>query len=57
MCCGDSHRPSHGHDDYLAWLDEQFGLAPADDPAAILDAAQQEYGERFSTWIGPFLPR
>ncbi|GAB1643059.1 hypothetical protein [Krasilnikovia sp. MM14-A1259] len=52
----EDYEPSDGHDDYVSWLREQFGLAPADDPAAIVAAAQAEFGERFSTWISPFQP-
>ncbi|MEV6301366.1 hypothetical protein AB0M02_18295 [Actinoplanes sp. NPDC051861] len=43
------------HDEFVAWLDEQFGLAPADDPDAVLEAARDEFGERFETFKNAFL--
>jgi hypothetical protein len=49
----DEHRPHH--DDFVAWLAEHFGLRPADDPDAVLAAAQAEYGERFTNWWRNFL--
>jgi hypothetical protein len=45
-----------GHDAYVAWLRETLGLAPADDPDRIVDAARAEFGERFATWTRTFLP-
>jgi len=50
----DEHRP--GHDEYVAWLEERFGLDPAADPDAIVEVAQEEYGERFAEWMAFFLP-
>jgi hypothetical protein len=44
-----------GHDEYVAWLDQHFRLAPAEDPDAVIAAAQAELGERFATWTAPFL--
>ncbi len=46
---------SDGHDEYVAWLDQQFGLAVAEDPAAVLAAAQAEMAQRFNDWVRPFL--
>ncbi|MEV0298959.1 hypothetical protein [Nocardia sp. NPDC050710] len=46
---------SDGHDEYVAWLDENFGLTVAEDPAAVLAAAQAELGQRFTSWTEPFL--
>jgi hypothetical protein len=51
------HDHTPGHAQYVAWLDDQFRLTPADDPNGIVAAAQAEYGERFAAWVGPFLPR
>jgi hypothetical protein len=50
----DEYRPAH--DDYVAWLDSTLGLTPADEPSAIVAAAQAEFGERFATWTRTFLP-
>jgi hypothetical protein len=47
---------SHAHDAYVSWLDEQFGLAPTDDPDAIVKAARSEFGARFTTWADAHLP-
>ncbi|WP_055527975.1 hypothetical protein [Streptomyces graminilatus] len=47
---------NEGRDEYLAWLDEHFGLEPANDPDAVLAAAQEEFGRRFEDWAGPFIP-
>ncbi|MEU6223140.1 hypothetical protein [Streptomyces sp. NPDC047042] len=53
----DENEPhTDGHDEYVAWLDEHFGLLPAKDPDAVLAAAQAESGGRFADWIRPFLP-
>ncbi|MDI6104413.1 hypothetical protein QLQ12_38075 [Actinoplanes sp. NEAU-A12] len=46
---------SDARDEYRAWLDEHFGLAAVEDPDVILEAAQAEYGERFTTWKSRFL--
>ncbi|GAA4673289.1 hypothetical protein [Phytohabitans rumicis] len=53
---GDDHEHTDGHEAYVAWLDEHFGLAPADDPEAVVEAAQHEFGDRFAAWYGPYLP-
>ncbi|MFC9330691.1 hypothetical protein [Kitasatospora sp. NPDC057015] len=51
----DDHEPSDGHPAYLAWLEERFGLAPADDPDEVVAAAQAEFGGPFADWARPFL--
>ncbi|MEV4115747.1 hypothetical protein [Nonomuraea sp. NPDC049695] len=38
-------------EEYLAWLDEQFGLFPADDPDDVIEAAKAEFQERFDAWM------
>ena len=48
--------PSTCHAEYVAWLKEHFGLAPADDPNAVMAAAQAEFGERFLRWVAPLIP-
>jgi hypothetical protein len=50
----DQYRP--GHEEYVAWLDEQFGLLAADDADNIIARAQGELGLRFSSWVSAFLP-
>ncbi|WP_221639291.1 hypothetical protein [Nocardia bhagyanarayanae] len=52
---GEDEAHSDCHDEFVAWLDENFGLSPAGDPAAVLAAAQAELGERFADWAKPFL--
>jgi hypothetical protein len=52
----EDQRHRRGHADYLAWLDEQFGLHPADDPDTVVALAREEFGERFASWAGTFLP-
>ncbi|MGY0063097.1 hypothetical protein ACWY4P_42265 [Streptomyces sp. LZ34] len=44
---------SPGREEYLAWLDRHFGLAPLDDPGTVVEAARAELGERFTTWLAP----
>jgi hypothetical protein len=52
----DDHEASPYHQEYLAWLAENFGLAPEQDPAAVISAARAELGERFASWLRRFLP-
>jgi hypothetical protein len=40
---------------FLAWLADSYGLAPAENPAALIDAAVREYGELFARWMGRFV--
>jgi hypothetical protein len=49
--------PSGGHEAFVDWVRTRFGLEPTTDPAAIVAAAQHEYGARFHAWIGPFMER
>jgi hypothetical protein len=43
---------------YRAWLQEHFGRGlPTDsEVSAVLDGAQNRYGERFARWAGCYLP-
>ncbi|GAA3141167.1 hypothetical protein GCM10010466_35220 [Planomonospora alba] len=41
---------SDGHHEYLAWLNEHFGLAPPQDAAPIHEAAFQRYAGPFAEW-------
>ncbi|MEU1185785.1 hypothetical protein ABZ464_50905 [Streptomyces sp. NPDC005820] len=53
----DEDKPhSCGHDEYVAWLNQHFGLPVAKDPDAVLASAQAELGQRFADWARPFLP-
>ncbi|MFF0527229.1 hypothetical protein ACFYT3_02465 [Nocardia amikacinitolerans] len=52
---GEDDSYSDGHDEFVAWLDEKFGLSAAEDPGAVLAAAQAELGERFTDWAKPYL--
>ncbi|MFX0580130.1 hypothetical protein [Nocardia nepalensis] len=52
---GEDEAYSDCHDEFVAWLDDNFGLSAAQDPAAVLAAAQAELGQRFTDWTRPFL--
>ncbi|MEU1737526.1 hypothetical protein [Streptosporangium sp. NPDC020145] len=41
---------TEGHHEYLAWLDEHFGLKPLHDLAPIHKAAFEQYGRPFAEW-------
>ncbi|MDX3230841.1 hypothetical protein [Streptomyces sp. ME19-01-6] len=43
------------HPEYLAWLEQHFGLAPAEDPNALVVAAEKELAARFANWVGRFI--
>ncbi|MEV4243806.1 hypothetical protein AB0J63_10400 [Streptosporangium canum] len=53
------HREREGaaeaHATYVEWLNQHFGLAPADDPDELIYAVENELGERFEAWIKPFI--
>ena len=53
------HRERDGgpeaHQAYLGWLEQHFGLAAPDDPNELIKAARDEFGERFTAWIGRFV--
>ncbi len=53
------HRQNDGggqaHETYVAWLNRHFGLAPPDDPNGLIDAAENEVGAQFRTWIRAFI--
>ncbi|MEU4692262.1 hypothetical protein [Actinoplanes sp. NPDC023714] len=46
---------SEHHDAFVTWLADRFGLAPADDPATLVAAAQAEFGDAFATWKRQYL--
>ena len=48
--------PSGGHEAFVTWVRDRFGLGPTTDPDAVVAAAQREYGARFEAWVRPFLP-
>ncbi len=52
----DDDEHSDSHEEFVAWLQER-GLAPAEDPDAVVAAAQQVHGDRFRAWITPFHER
>ncbi|WP_055479257.1 hypothetical protein [Sphaerimonospora mesophila] len=41
---------TEAHHEYLAWLDENFGLKPFHDPAPIHKTAFEQYGRPFAEW-------
>lgn len=47
---------SLGHEEYLAWLEERFGLTAPEDADPIIDRARDEYGLRFMDWLLEFCP-
>ncbi|MGW3563745.1 hypothetical protein ACWDSL_07565 [Streptomyces sp. NPDC000941] len=55
LCFRDSE-PTPCRDEYLAWLDRHFGLAPLDDAYDSVEAALAELGKAFTTWIYPLIP-
>ncbi|MEV6348442.1 hypothetical protein [Actinoplanes sp. NPDC051851] len=52
---GDGHEPSDAHADFVTWLGERFGRAPAEDPDAVVAAAQAAYGRSFGAWASAYL--
>jgi hypothetical protein len=55
--CRDEDEPhTDCHEEYVAWLEQHFGLPVAEDPDAVLAVAQRDFGGRFADWIRPFLP-
>ncbi|MEV0696432.1 hypothetical protein AB0I53_00725 [Saccharopolyspora sp. NPDC050389] len=42
--------------EYLAWLEENFGLTPPEDAWDIIGEAQEELGEEFADWINARTP-
>ncbi|MDT3399027.1 hypothetical protein RKE29_20665 [Streptomyces sp. B1866] len=46
--------PSQRHGEYVAWLEARFGLAPASDPNAVVEATTAELGEAFDAWMARF---
>ena len=52
----DDYEESPEREQYLAWLNEQFGIEPVDDPDPIVARAQERYQGRFAEWIERFVP-
>ncbi|MFD8380230.1 hypothetical protein ACFV2X_17055 [Streptomyces sp. NPDC059679] len=48
--------PTPCRNEYLAWLDRHFGLAPLDDAYDSVEAALVELGKAFTTWVYPLIP-
>lgn len=51
----EDYERSRGHEAYVAWLDQNFGLPPAQVPDNIIKEAQTEFGARFVSWSEPYL--
>lgn len=51
----DGHGRGAAHEDYVAWLDRHFGLAPATDPDDVVAATEQEYAQRFVAWMDRYV--
>jgi hypothetical protein len=45
---------SYAHEEFVAWLDRNFGLAPPEDPEALW-AERKPHDERFRTWASRFV--
>lgn len=52
----DNDEHSESHREYVGWLAEHFGLAATEEPDSIMQAAQAQFGERF-TPVGRALRR
>jgi hypothetical protein len=48
----DAQHTSH-HDAYVRWMSE-LGLSPAEDPMAVVDAAQAKHQAAFDTWFAEY---
>ncbi|MEU9111742.1 hypothetical protein AB0D04_08130 [Streptomyces sp. NPDC048483] len=47
-------KPSPRHGDYVAWLNENFGLISPDNPNDLRDAAETEFGAQLESWVDRF---
>lgn len=45
---------SDSHHEFLAWLDQNFGLGPPED-LRVLKAEQKAYDDRFRTWASQYV--
>ena len=52
----DDDEHTEGHEAYVRWLADTFGLSPGHDPNAIVATAQAEYRARFEGWWRQFMP-
>lgn len=52
----DDHQNDHSeaHEEYLAWLEAHFGLAPPEDPEALW-AERTADDDRFRAWAGRYV--
>lgn len=50
----DEDEHSDGHEAYVAWLGERFGLTVPEDADAVVAAAEAKYGKRFAEWCGRY---
>jgi len=48
--------PSTYHDEYVAWLAENFGLTPPDDPDLLVNPARAEFARPFVEWVIATVP-
>ena len=46
----DDYEPSAGRERYVQWLADELSVEPAEDPAAVVAAAQREFGAMFESW-------
>lgn len=43
------------HAEYVTWLEQHFGLVPAENPNALVTAAEKQFAARFANWVGRFV--
>ncbi|MFE0876074.1 hypothetical protein ACFW4X_14610 [Streptomyces smyrnaeus] len=46
---------SPDHDEYVAWLESHFGLAPPSHPNELVHAADEELGAQLASWVERFV--
>ncbi len=51
-----THAFSEGHEDFIQWLRETFGIAPIDNADAQIQAAQTLLQAQFDRWKAKFVP-
>ncbi|RII20737.1 hypothetical protein DSC45_02735 [Streptomyces sp. YIM 130001] len=54
LAAGDAEEHSEGHHEFLAWLNQNFGLGPPEDPHALW-TARKESDDRFRAWVSQFV--
>lgn len=50
----EEYEPTDGLERYKAWLKQNFGLDPVDDPEKLVEQAQKKYQEKYAAWLSRF---